>query len=417
MVSAGSRGSPDPASSELRLPRPPGVIRRFWARHRRTADVLIALATAILTFSAPGRTEARDVGVLWESARPFAVVLLAVACVALLWRRRRPMVTFAFATAGAVLAVSSGAGVGGGAVGVAVFAFAVYTGVAGGWRAGAVAVGAALACAGVMVLSGVTDLVAALNGCAALIVSLLLGTLIGVNVGNRARYLAALMDTSRQLWAERERHARLAASAERTRIAREMHDVVSHSLTVVVALAEGASATSDAERGRAATAQIAVTARSALDEMRAMLGLLRDGDAEDDAPLVPLDGDTVRAAVEAARSAGLPVTVETSGPPIDDRHLRLAVARVVQEGLTNVMRHAPSATRVAVTISTDRGGVEVEVVNDGVVAGASPATGGYGIRGLHERAARVGGAAEAGPIGGGRWRVRLTVPQDAAVAR
>ncbi len=148
-----------------------------------------------------------------------------------------------------------------------------------------------------------------------------------------------------------------------------------------------------------------------------MLGLLRDGDAEDDAPFVPLDGDTVRAAVAAARSAGLPVTVETSGPPIDDRHLRLAVARVVQEGLTNVMRHAPSATRVAVTISTDRGGVEVEVVNDGVVAGASPATGGYGIRGLHERAARVGGTAEAGPIGGGRWRARLTVPQDAAVAR
>ncbi len=237
MVSAGSRGSPDPASSELRLPRPPGVIRRFWARHRRTADVLIALATATLTFSAPGRTEARDVGVLWESARPFAVVLLAVACVALLWRRRRPMVAFAFATAGAVLAVSSGAGVGGAAMAVAVFAVAVYMGSAAAWRAGAVAVGAALACAGVMVLSGATDLVAALNGCAALIVSLLLGTLIGVNVGNRARYLAALMDTSRQLWAERERHARLAASAERTRIAREMHDVVSHSLTVVVALA------------------------------------------------------------------------------------------------------------------------------------------------------------------------------------
>ncbi len=323
-------------------------------------------------------------GVLWESARPFAVVLLAVACVALLWRRRRPMVAFAFATAGAVLAVSSGAGVGGAAMAVAVFAVAVYMGSAAAWRAGAVAVGAALACAGVMVLSGATDLVAALNGCAALIVSLLLGTLIGVNVGNRARYLAALMDTSRQLWAERERHARLAASAE---------------------------------RGRAATAQIAVRARSALDEMRAMLGLLRDGDAEDDAPFVPLDGDTVRAAVAAARSAGLPVTVETSGPPIDDRHLRLAVARVVQEGLTNVMRHAPSATRVAVTISTDRGGVEVEVVNDGVVAGASPATGGYGIRGLHERAARVGGTAEAGPIGGGRWRARLTVPQDAAVAR
>lgn len=364
--------------------------------------------TALLSFSAPVRENDRSVGDLWEATRPVATAALIVACMALLWRRRAPLVAFATAALGAVAGIPSGAGVGGATVTVAVYAVAVYAGTAQAWIATAVAAGTALTSAGVMVLVGGADLVVALNSCAALVVSLLLGTLVGVNVGGRARYLAALMDTSRQLWAERERHVRLAATAERTRIAREMHDVVSHSLTVVVALAEGANATTDAERARAATTQIALTARGALDEMRAMLGVLRDGDADGDAPLLPIDGDTVYDAVAAARSAGIPVVLETSGPRIDDRHVRLAVARVVQEGLTNVIRHAPGAQRVTVTIATDASGVNVDVVNDGVSGAIS--AGGYGIRGLLERAARVGGTASAGPTGDGRWRVRLTVP-------
>ncbi|EPD83195.1 hypothetical protein HMPREF1529_02565 [Microbacterium sp. oral taxon 186 str. F0373] len=142
--------------------------------------------------------------------------------------------------------------------------------------------------------------------------------------------------------------------------------------------------------------------------MRAMLGVLRDGDAQR-APLAPLDGDTVRDAVAAARSAGVPVVLRTTGGEISDLPVRLAVARVVQEGLTNVIRHAPSAQEVTVTISSTASEVVVEVVNDGVEGPASG--GGYGIRGLHERAARVGGVAEAGRRPDGRWRVRLTVPR------
>ena len=288
------------------------MIRRFWARHPRISDVLVALLTALVTFPAPGRSDVAT-SALWELTRPGAVVALALACIALVWRRRLPLLSFALAGTGAILALPSGSGVGGATVAVAVYAVAVYAGSSHAWLAAAGVTGIALLAAAATVLGGLLSWSPAVNGCAALVVSLLLGTLVGVNVGNRARYLSALMDTSRQLWAEREQQARLAAATERARIAREMHDVVSHSLTVIVALSEGAAATSDRERGRAATQQISTTARAALDEMRAMLGVLRDEHADGDAPLAPLDGDTVRAAVASARSAGIPVELRTTG--------------------------------------------------------------------------------------------------------
>lgn len=406
-MTAESRSSLDPVSSELRLPRPPGVIRRFWARHPRLTDVIVALLTALVTFPAPGRDDLTADARLWTTVRPIVVVVLTLACVAMLWRRRLPLVSFSLAAGGAILAVSSGAGVGAATTAVAVYAVAVYAGSSAAWIASGIVVGGAAMAAGVTVLVGVLPWSTAVNGCAALAVGLLLGCLVGVNIGNRARYVAALMETSRRLWAERAQQTQIAAAAERARIAREMHDVVSHSLTVMVALAEGATATDDAPRARAATAQIATTGRGALDQMRVMLGVLRDGDAQR-APLAPLDGDTVRDAVAAARSAGVPVVLRTTGGEITDLPVRLAVARVVQEGLTNVIRHAPSAQEVTVTISSTASEVVVEVVNDGVEGPASG--GGYGIRGLHERAARVGGVAEAGCRPDGRWRIRLTVP-------
>jgi len=409
-MTALSRSSLDPASGELRLPRPPGVIRRFWARHPRVTDVIVALLTALVTFPAPGRDDLAGDDRLWTGVRPVVVVVLTLACVAMLWRRRRPLVPFSLAALGALLAVSFGSGVGSGTTAVAVYAVAVYAGSSAAWIASGIAIGAATMAAGTAVLLGALPWSTAVNGCAALAVGLLLGCLVGVNIGNRARYVAALMETSRQLWAERAQHAEHAAAAERARIAREMHDVVAHSLTVMVALAEGATATEDAARARAATGQIATTGRGALDQMRAMLGVLRGSDAAG-APLAPLDGDTVRDAVAAARSAGIPVVLRTTGGEITDLSVRLAVARVVQEGLTNVIRHAPTAQEVTVTISTTTSEVVAEVVNDGVEGPAS--RGGYGIRGLQERAAQVGGVAEVGRRPDGRWHVRLTVPASA----
>ena len=135
---------------------------------------------------------------------------------------------------------------------------------------------------------------------------LLLGALVGINVGNRRRYLSALIDRSRQLLVERDQQAELAAASERARIAREMHDIVSHSLTVIVALAEGANATADPARSREASRAVAATAREALSEMRMMLGVLRAADAASDAPLGPLLDASLHDVIEAARRGRLP---------------------------------------------------------------------------------------------------------------
>lgn len=404
------RSSPDTVSGELRLPRPPGVIRRFWARHPHVADMLVALAATALTGASGVRT---GNSALWETLRPAASLVLVLACLALLVRRRWPLAAFAVAGIGSLLTIPSAGGVGLAVLAVSTYTVAVYRSTAAAVAAAGATALTALLAGTVGILTGAMPWQSAVNGCAAVLLTLLLAALVGANIGNRKRYVAAILDTSRQLWAEREQHARLAASAERTRIAREMHDVVSHSLTVIVALAEGATATPDPERGRAATARIATTARGALDEMRAMLGVLRDDTAED-APLSPVDGDVVRTAVAAARGAGVPVVLHTSGPEPTELHIRLAVARVVQEGLTNVIRHAPGAREVTVDVTSTPEAVTVEIVNDGASAPAS--AGGFGLRGLHERAARLGGTAEAGPLPGGRWRVRLRIPGEGSPA-
>ncbi|WP_307861065.1 histidine kinase [Microbacterium sp. SD291] len=235
----------------------------------------------------------------------------------------------------------------------------------------------------------------------------LIGTLLGTNVGNRKRYLAAVIDRSRQLLVERDQHSQLAAAAERARIAREMHDIVSHSLTVIVALSEGAAATPDAKRARAASAAAAATGRSALSEMRAMLGVLRDDDA--DAPLTAVTAPSPQETVENAQRAGYPVSLTLSGaaPELPSATVH-AISRIVQESVTNAMRHAPNATSVSVHVAFTPATVALEIVNDG--AAALSGTSGFGLRGLAERAAHAGGGIEYGPAGSGYWRVRAELP-------
>lgn len=404
-----SRSVDVPRDVDLRLPRAPGVIRRFWARHPLFADILIALVT--LTLSVGPATGGLPPGQGGSAtALPSGVVLVAAvtASAALLLRRRFPVAVAAVATAasaGMMLAPSPGSAP---LLMVALYAVPVYRGTRVAWIcwAGAGAVLIALASAGVL-LGGaspadLSNIVITSLG------SSLIGVLVGINVGNRKRYVEAIIDRSRQLLVERDQQAQLAAAAERARIAREMHDIVSHSLTVVVALAEGATATDDPERARRATAQISDTARDALREMRAMLGVLRDG--APDAPLAAVDDDPVAAPVAAARRAGFPVTVQLAGAYPESAAVRRALARIVQESLTNAMRHAPHTTGIDVVIATTASETTVTVSNDGVTG--SPNAGGHGIQGLRERADHVGGTLEAGPAERGRWRVHARLPRE-----
>jgi len=236
---------------------------------------------------------------------------------------------------------------------------------------------------------------------------------------NRRAYLAGLEERARRLEETREEEARRRVAEERLRIARDMHDVVAHSLASISVQSGVAAHVLDKhpEQARDALVAIRQTSKEALDDLRGTLGLLREGEeAAPRAPAPRLDG--LEPVVETARRAGLAVDVVVSGerralPPAVDA----AAFRIVQESLTNVVRHAgASAVRVVVTYGPEA--VEVEVTDDGRGGdgGGDAGTGaGHGLRGMRERAAAVGGEVEAGPGGGGGFRVWARLPGEAPV--
>lgn len=210
---------------------------------------------------------------------------------------------------------------------------------------------------------------------------------------------------------DRERLTQLAVSAERARIAREMHDVVAHNLSVMVALADGAALTldRDPQRAREAICQAATTGRSALAEMRTTLALLRsepegaDPARRPEPALADLD-----ALLETARSTGLKVTYRVSGSLEGlTAGLQLAVFRLVQEAITNTLKHAPRATRLHVSLR--RGHEDLRVVVDDNGGAGSSAVPGHGLIGMRERVTLHDGRLFAGPNGGG-WRISAWLP-------
>lgn len=407
-----SRSAPPPASApvdeELRLPRPPGVIRRFWARHPLFADILIALICLFVSL-VPVATVGIAAAAPWRAVAMQLITL--VACALLVKRRRWPIIAFIASFVVAASYLLAMVPTGGPLVLVTSYTLAVYRSSRACWTGLGIGLGVLAALAGALASSGVTPFSVAINAIVGEGVMGLIGALIGVNVGNRKRYLEAVIDRSRQLLVERDQHAQLAAAAERDRIAREMHDIVSHSLTVVVALSEGAAATGDADRARSASIATAATARTALTEMRAMLGVLRDGAS--DAPLAPTKPVSPAETVDAARRAGFAASLATVGDADVPPPLAYAIGRIVQEGVTNAMRHAPHATEVAVRVDYGVDPIVVEVRNDGVGRGAGGGAAGgegFGLRGIAERAALLGGRVHAGLSGDGRWMLRAELP-------
>ncbi|MFS0732873.1 histidine kinase [Microbacterium sp. 1P10UB] len=410
--------APPGVDDDLLLPRPPGVFRRFWSRHPRLADGMIALIAVFFSLpSAALRAGAPDPATPEQAW--IALAMIVAGGVALLFRRRHPLPALVVATAPLLLLPPSLGPAVQPLPAFAIYAVAVYASVRACWIAFGV-VGAALALSAVgFAVAEPAQLGYHLSSFVSAILALLLGSLLGVNVGNRRRYLEALIDRSRQLAVERDQQARLAAAAERTRIAREMHDIVSHSLTVIVALSEGAAAAADLDRSRQASLSAAETARGALEEMRAMLGVLRDtSDASASAsvaPRDPLEPVDPAAVVAAAQQAGFPVVSEFTGSLADvPRSVRFALGRIVQEAVTNAMRHAPDARTVRVTVRRTDDEILARVRDDGGRAAASPDSGGFGLRGLRERVELVGGSLTAGPAAGGGWEVgaRLPIPRD-----
>ena len=240
--------------------------------------------------------------------------------------------------------------------------------------------------------------------------------IVGLYAGTRRAYLAALRDRAWRLERERDQSSALAAAQERARIAREMHDSVAHHLTVIVALSDGALRAVTRAPGEAADAirDVSGTARQALAETRRLLGVLRTDSGQE--PRQPLPGlADLDDLLGRIRAAGLPVRYECSGTGADlPPAIQLAVFRLVQEALTNTMKHAGRGASAAVRLELTPAGVRVDVEDDGTGLGAEPGAAGGGLTGMRERIGAFGGDLDFGPRQPRGWRVRARLGLDPA---
>ncbi len=249
---------------------------------------------------------------------------------------------------------------------------------------------------------------------------------LGDNMRVRRANVAAVEERAARLERERDAEAQRAVLQERARIARELHDVVAHSMSVMVVQAGAARRTlaRDPDRATEALTQIERTGRGALEEMRRLVGVLRqDGDPattpDESAARQPQPGiEQVPHLVQGCREAGLPVSLAVVGPerPLPSG-VGLVVYRVMQEALTNTMKHAGPA-RADVVLRYGDNAVTVIVCDDGRGAAADgepEVLTGHGLTGMRERVALYGGSIAAGPQPGGGFRVRAEVPVSAEV--
>jgi signal transduction histidine kinase len=368
-----------------------GTIRAFWARHRRLGTALIVtfcfltgLGTDVL-LRGPGQSD------WWH------LTVDAVVAVSLIWRRSWPWGVLAVTVAGDALTDG---------MLVAAFAVAMYS----------LAANRTLneATAGTLgslaVLGAETVHRSGRDGLGTFIffygVTVVASVLIGATVATRRRYVQALLDRAARLAREKEQEGLLAAARERARIAHDLHDIVAHNLTVMVRLADGATAVADADpqRSRKAVERAAELGREAMKDMRRLLGVLHDG-----SPDVPGDLETL---IETFRIAGLPVTLRRRGPEPASPGLQRVVFRIVQEALTNALRYAEHPTEVLAELDYSGDPIRIAIVDDGRGTAPAPSVGSeQGLIALRERAALYGGTVEAGPQPVG-WAVRVSIPHQ-----
>ncbi len=245
---------------------------------------------------------------------------------------------------------------------------------------------------------------------------------VGDSLRSRRAHLATLEARASDLEREQEQLAQRGVSDERQRIARELHDVVAHTMSVMVVQAGAARRLIDIDPvgARGALESVEVTGRSGLGEMRRLLGVLRtDGDGtEDRADYAPQPSlSRLSDLVASCADAGLPVKLSTTGsPPPLPAGLDLSAYRVVQEALTNTMKHAGRAT-ATVSLDWHPDHLDIEVIDDGRGAAAAATDPGHGLLGMRERVELYGGSLRAGPHTGGGFEVRATFPIIEAAAR
>jgi signal transduction histidine kinase len=388
------------------------AVYAWLSRHPRLVDGLLALLLAALGVgSAFGRDRSALVALLLVLAMTIPVV----------FRRRNPVAAFSVAVAAGVVQLAVVPGPSGAdlAIPVLLYTLAAY-------RPRQVSLAGLAVC----LVGSIVGVLAWTNGldlyrkiAAALVIfcgTALIAWVFGDSMRYRRAYYAALEERAARLEREADAQAQIAAAAERARIARELHDVIAHHVSVMVVQADGAGYALDGspERARRALAAISATGRQTLTEMRRLLGLLRSGDAR--AELTPQPGlGQLRELVEQARAAGMSVSLTQEGAPYPlPEGAELAAYRVVQESLTNTRKHAGVAAVASITLRYDQDGLVVQVSDNGQGDAAAGDGTGHGLAGMRERVEMYGGTVIAGPLPqGGGYRVTARIPAAPALAR
>jgi signal transduction histidine kinase len=391
-----SRTLPENAQRRLRGP---------FARWPRAADAVLAIAVFLATvFVTEGPGDALAIRTIGDVPIP-ALLDFAVASAALHWRRRAPLVVLGVAlTAWAVTLGSGYADLGGVAI-IALYSAGRY---ATEDRWGHVGVAAAIV---VVNVDGLTD--PAPWGEAAF------GGVVMFAAWYVGRRLRLRQERATQLLREQAAEARRIVTEERTRIARELHDVVAHRVSLMTVQAGAAKAVAAEDPAAALQAMGAVeeAGRQALGELRHLLGVLRPETDLDGLGPQPGLADLPRL-VEQIRGAGVDVSLATDGVSAElPARVDLFAYRIVQEALTNVLKHAGPGAHAEVRLGTDRTGIVIEVLDDGHSAVVMPGSGvdqggprGHGIVGMRERALLLGGTLDARPSPGGGFRVVAHLP-------
>ncbi|MCI3279036.1 sensor histidine kinase [Streptomyces cylindrosporus] len=247
-----------------------------------------------------------------------------------------------------------------------------------------------------------------------------LAWVLGDSIRTRRAYFAQLEERNARLEKEREAQAKVAVAAERARIARELHDVVAHNVSVMVVQADGAAYVLDTapDQAKKALETISSTGRQALAEMRRLLGVLRTGEHKEVGEYVPQpDVEQIDELIEQCRTSGLPVDFKVEGTPRPlPSGVELTAYRIVQEALTNTRKHGGPNTGASVRlvyfddglgllVEDDGKGAPHELYEEGGIDGQ-----GHGLIGMRERVGMVGGTLDAGPRPGGGFRISALLP-------
>ncbi len=390
--------------SQTPLSNAPRPLRGPFARWPRAADTVLAIVVFLWTVFVSDEDPNQDLAIRAVSDVPIAAIFVfAVASGALCWRRRWPLVVLGVNLA--ALAVLMGLGYPDlWALPIALYSVGRYA-ANDRWSYSGVGGAAAL-----VVISELVDTTPAWEIVFACVV-LFLVWYIGRFIRVRGDYVILLQEHAAQLEREQAAEARRAVAEERTRIARELHDVVAHRVSMMTVQAGAAKTVvaDDPEGALQAMEAVEQAGRQALNELRHLLGVLRP-EAEVDG-LVPQPGlvDVPRL-VDQFREAGLDVSFTMDGVRTDlPARVDLSTYRIVQEALTNVLKHAGPNAQTEARLSTDSHGVAIEVLDNGHGATTLPGSG-HGIAGMHERAQLLGGSLDAGPRPGRGFRVVAHLP-------